>query len=492
MSITVKFYNFAKRDNSTKQPASNAGTPFYCDLKDESGIINPTLLIHGITNPSSFNYAYIADYGRYYYVNEWRWMMGSWECSMYCDVLATYKNYIGSSTQYVVRSSAEFDGQITDELYPTVAIDESSQVDIGSIPLQGTLQTGTYVLGVINKSGGYGAVQYFALDASIFASVCDFMFATDPTWYKLSNITKVTPNDITEIALPKEVMKSLVNPMQYVVSCMFFPSSITVPVLGSGNIRFGWWDSEITGHWLGPIAFADKTVNFTIPAHPQAATRGNYLNLSPFTRVTVNAGLFGFFPLDMTYFTDSLSGSMRIGIDCITGEGTLMIRNNDDHIIGIHRAQVGVPIKLAQITRDYLQTAANVIGTAAEGISGVAGTIGKAVTGDIGGAIQTGASTAGTVASGIVSSIKSAMPTLTAGGSGGSLFDLNRAWNLTAQHFLLAEEDNANRGRPLAKKKQISTIPGYILVDDPDVETNGIGEETEMIRNYLAGGFFYE
>lgn len=491
MAFEVQFYNFAKRDNSTKRPAANAGLVLQCELKEESSIVNPTLLIHGISNPSAYNYCYIPIYGRYYFINDWVYMLGNWECSAYTDVLATYKDYIGESTQYVVRSSHDYDGNITDTYYPTVAIDESSMIQLGA-PLAGNLDTGTYVIGVINKHGGYGAVQYFALSASKFADVCSYMFASNPSWYDLTSIVKQTPTDVTEVAFPTEVMKSLVNPMQYVVSCMFFPAAADIPTSGNASIWFGWYNSEITGALLGNSGRSHKDISYTLPAHPQAATRGNYLNLTPYTRVTVNAGLFGFFPLDTSYFADTLAGTMTIGIDAITGEGTLFVRNDEQHIIAVHRAQIGVPIKLAQITRDYIGNAANVVSTAANAVGSVAGTLGNVLTGNISGAIQEGASGVGQLATGIESSIKSAMPVLTAGGSSGSLYELNRGWTITSQHFLLAEEDNANRGRPLAQKRVLKNISGFIMVQDADVETNGIGTETATIKSYMERGFFYE
>lgn len=491
MALTVDLYSFSKRDNSTKQPIASP-TAYSCILKEECGVINPVIIIQEIGNPSGYNYAYIPSFGRYYWIREWTWVLGRWEAELYTDVLATFKDYIGNSEQYIVRSSHTYDGEITDNLYPTVAVDETQTVDIGNSPLSASLYTGDYVLGVINKNGGYGAIEYYVLNRSEFLSLCSAMFANNPAWYDITSIVKSTPSDITEIALPTEVMKSLVNPMQYVVSCVLFPDSITVPILGSSNIYFGWWNSNISAHLLAPLGFSDLTLTFSIPSHPQSSSRGNYLNLSPYTRTILNAGPFGCFPLDMTYFTDTLTGSLRIGVDCITGEATLLVRNNQGHIIEVHRGQVGIPIKLAQISKDYLQMAQNSINTIANATSGIIDTIESAIVGDITGAIDAGVNTVAQTTNGIVSTVKSAMPTLVTAGSGGSLYELARAWTLTVQHFILAEEDNANRGRPLAQKKIIKNIPGYIMVDDPDVETTGLGQETALIKQYMRGGFFYE
>ena len=491
MSINVEFYNLSKRDNSTKRPTGNAAATYSCDLKEESGVISPRLLLHGISNPSALNYCRIQDFNRYYFISEWTWQMGLWECQLYVDVLATYKDEIGSATEYIARCSHEYDGRITDSHYPTISVDNTDLITLGT-PVGGTMANGHYVLGVINDNGGQGAVEYYVLDPGDFASLCAVMFASNPSWYDLTGIVKSTPQDITEVALPTEVMKSLVNPMQYVTSCMYFGPGVAVPTSGSTNIRFGWWGSGVSAYKLGLAAYNTISNTVTLPAHPQAASRGSYLNLSPYTRYMFNAGPFGFFPIDTTFFADSLSMSYVIGVDCVTGEGTLSIRDDNGNTISVNRAQIGVPVKLAQISRDYLQTAANVVGTAVDIGGGIGGTVARVPTGDIGGAVESGFSTAGRAANGIVSSIKSSMPTLTAAGSGGSLYDINRTWTITAQHFLLAQEDNANRGRPLAQKRQISNIPGFIMVLDADLATSGMSAETARVRAYMEGGFFYE
>lgn len=120
MGISVNMYTFSKYANSTEQPAG-AGTSFDCVLKDTSGVINPTiaLKLDMSFNVSAYNYAYIPDFERYYFVREWTWERGLWVASLDVDVLATYKAQIGVSTQYVLRSSLASNGKILDTIYPT-------------------------------------------------------------------------------------------------------------------------------------------------------------------------------------------------------------------------------------------------------------------------------------------------------------------------------------------------------------------------------------
>ena len=79
MGISVNMYTFSKYANSTEQPAG-AGTSFDCVLKDTSGVINPTiaLKLDMSFNVSAYNYAYIPDFERYYFVREWTWERGLW------------------------------------------------------------------------------------------------------------------------------------------------------------------------------------------------------------------------------------------------------------------------------------------------------------------------------------------------------------------------------------------------------------------------------
>lgn len=112
---------FTKRKNSTKRP-NDTGTIINCYLKDDCGALTPVIVYQPTTtaqNPSDWNYAYIGSFDRYYFVNDWVYNNGLWYAYLSCDVLASYKTQIGASTQYVVRSSATFDTNIVDLLYPT-------------------------------------------------------------------------------------------------------------------------------------------------------------------------------------------------------------------------------------------------------------------------------------------------------------------------------------------------------------------------------------
>ena len=59
MALTVNFWIFSKRENSTAIPVASPVQSFHCELKSDSGVLSPVLEI-GLpmsTNPAVWNYA---------------------------------------------------------------------------------------------------------------------------------------------------------------------------------------------------------------------------------------------------------------------------------------------------------------------------------------------------------------------------------------------------------------------------------------------------
>ena len=56
----------------------------------------------------------------------------------------------------------------------------------------------------------------------------------------------------------------------------------------------------------------------------------------------------------------------------------------------------------------------------------------------------------------------------------------------------ITNRDVTNQGLPLYDYRQPSALNGYILPDNPEVAIDGTGNEIDMLKSLLAGGFFYE
>lgn len=62
-------------------------------LRDSSSIIAPSILIQ--SNPIGYNYAYIPEFGRYYYIkNITAFRKNAWMIDLKCDVLMSFKDEI--------------------------------------------------------------------------------------------------------------------------------------------------------------------------------------------------------------------------------------------------------------------------------------------------------------------------------------------------------------------------------------------------------------
>ena len=106
MSISVGFTTESKRENSTKQRTMS--TVHNCLLKNGCSLLYPTLLLE--LNTSAFpNYAGFQIENKYYNVTDIRSVRNNlFEISGEVDVLATYKNAIGSTTEYIARAASAY------------------------------------------------------------------------------------------------------------------------------------------------------------------------------------------------------------------------------------------------------------------------------------------------------------------------------------------------------------------------------------------------
>lgn len=89
-------------------------------LRGESSIVNPVVLVEG--NTFGYNYAYIAQFNRYYYVVDVISIRENLtELHLRCDVLMTYGSGIRSLTGLVIRQENDYNLFLSDPLIRTYA-----------------------------------------------------------------------------------------------------------------------------------------------------------------------------------------------------------------------------------------------------------------------------------------------------------------------------------------------------------------------------------
>lgn len=506
MSFTVNLFKFRKRENSTKQPDAQADGiyPVTGTLNESCSIITPTITIQfgPDENPSGYNYAQIAEFGRYYWIRDWVNVRGLWQASMQVDTLASWRKEIANSEQYILRCSAESNGAVLDTMYPIIAGQQQTLTQSQDWPWTTVVGQGCYIVGIINgDTAGSGAVSYYVFTRKGLQDLQQALFGS-ADWITTDWV------DISE-----DVFKTIFNPYQYITSVMYYPFEMTGlnPLL---LVPFGWWSLPVvTPCWhIIPLEYVEHTFTIPVPKHPQAASRGKYLNLEPYTRYALDIWPWGRIHLDSSTMvdTDTLSGKIRT--DLITGQATLFLASHfvppdGGANIEVRTAQVGCPIQLAQISQDWLQGAANAIPSVSgiknaivEGAVAIGGAADSAMAGEGWNAgWQAAARSSVNLGPGVgggspaISSVAHAIaPMLETGGTNGSKACLGILPRLFAEFNLTAAEDNSNRGRPLMEVRACGDIPGYILCADADISIAGTSAENTAIKQYMISGFYFE
>lgn len=469
--MQISIGTFVKKQNSTLRP-SGLDQSMNVELKRDTTIINPVFRLKGSRFLPSYNYVHVPAWGRYYFITNANYVIGDIvevECAE--DYGATWRDQIGSSSLYVLRSAAAFDGNILDSMYPArteVIISNRGETS----PFAESMGEGCYILGTVSKSAtGTGAVTYYSCTESQIRAFSQYL---------LSDINEYVDSGYLA-DLSEDTLKALMNPFQYVVSCLWVPVSISG---FDDTIKFGWYDSGISAKRCtsGSLDYA-ASITVEIPKHPQAAERGNYLNMEPFSRYELMFWPFGFVSLNAADLIKYDTLNLTVHMDVISGVGRLTISaanvGEPVHYIKSVPAQIGIQVQLAQVSTSFMGQIARIAGATLSGIEALTGAseaLGKAH--GITSAIATASSKVDvTAAGGGVTAVKQE--------SGGSVI-------LDATFLPVVEENNAENGRPLCQIRTLSALPGYQVIQEGDINMSGMDSERAAVKALLEGGYYFE
>lgn len=454
MAFTVKLWSFSKAPNSTAQP-STTGTSYSCVSNDDFNIIEPRipLQIGAAANPTSYNYMQISSFSRYYWIQRWAFEGGLWVAYCRVDALASWKSQIGGLSAYVLRSAAAYNGNIRDGLYP-VKSPTSSKIFL-SDPWESTYPNQKYVIGIV---GNNSTTSYYVMSGSELSTFMQTIFG-DPFFNDVDNNSSMR--------------KAEFNPMQYITTLRRFPLS-TPAITTSSRIWLGYWDTGIDAAKISPSnrTYTTYTGSATLTKHSQAATRGTFLNNSPYLEYTMFMPPFGLFQLPGQYFNSSASVSWNVTVDWINGNGILTIKNDAGAIAVQSQAVVGMSVQISQVLTQPQNLTSNVVGRASTALADIMLGSGQGLG---------------------LGPFDALMPVVTTQGSdAGHASIFCDAWTLMTVETPLVDEDLADRGRPLCEKRTLSTLGGYQVCADVDVTIACTRDEEQMIKGFLESGYYYE
>lgn len=453
--MDIYLYSFNKRNNSTRQPYG--GLKVSGELKESSSILSPSVSFGGIE--PEYNYAHIPEFDRYYWVRDWTYSGGLWTASMEVDVLASWRDIIGTTNLFVIRSSARFNGEIMDSMYPATNISTVKTTTVNSPWDPNSL---TYIVGIIASSSNGGAVSYYGMTPGQFESFSSYLLGD----------TGYLGNDFQSVTIDE--LKVQFNPLQYVASVTAVP--FQVGSFSVGSIPFGWWTLKTSALYVG----SDMSFSFSlgVPKHPQSG-RGSYLNGPPYSTYTLFIPQFGQIPLDSNIVGGASNVTCEVRYDVRSNTAILRVYARGS-LLYTSSAAFGAGVQIGQFAQAQGAEVTGVLDV----ISSAAGVFFQNplnIAGNISNAIK-----------GANDAIGSMFPQMSTSGNNGTLAAFYDPPSLTAKFMTITDDVSWDVGRPLYESVKISSIPGYVQTYNADISAPATAEEITRIENELNGGIFYE
>lgn len=137
----VLYQNMSERQAVTKDLRN--GFQLIGSLRNETSVIKPNILIEA-TNPSGFNYCYIPEFGRYYFIDDMTCLRTNlWRIECSVDVLMSFRDGILNLNVIVSDdTSPDQEQYMSGDVWAATV---KSKTDVLNFP-SGLLDTGEYIL----------------------------------------------------------------------------------------------------------------------------------------------------------------------------------------------------------------------------------------------------------------------------------------------------------------------------------------------------------
>lgn len=457
--MTANFYIFSKRTNSTKRPGG-ASTSFEITLKQPTSIHEPTLVIRADSFP--YNYCYIREFSTYYFIRDVRSIAnGLWEVDLRNDPLATFKNAILGSTQFIERSARYTSPQIIDPLIPVSSAVEYSRKDVPGLAFDAD---GMYFVSVISNSGEQFTATY-AITATAMRSFVSFII-DQSFWDSMMQTWGINPYDA-------------------ILSCYWLPVNSQLMASHGSSAILTIYDVP-TG--ISAIKLADFAPRYegNIVANIDWKYT-DFRNSSPYTTMQVFFPGVGLIDVDVNALRDSTQISFDYSLDLITGDLALIIEGvtgSDLKPIQSASGRLKVDFPVAQV-----QSAlglSNIVGAT----SGVVSAIGNFAVGNVAGGISSVISAGSSLLGNRPVNSNGAFSSSAGFGYSGVSVVITMYYKKTA---LEPSDVNDTQGRPFYQVAELSYMAGYTKCNNASIQISGATvDEIEAINSFLNEGFFIE
>lgn len=116
--MNIFFYTSSAEPNSFPKVLGEA-IRYQGELRDECDILNPVLTIEGLNPDTTFNYCYIPDFKRYYFITESSVVRtGLIQFNLHVDVLQSWSKEILELEAIISRNEYDFNNHLEDTRVP--------------------------------------------------------------------------------------------------------------------------------------------------------------------------------------------------------------------------------------------------------------------------------------------------------------------------------------------------------------------------------------
>lgn len=445
----IVLYHFSKRKNSTKRPTGQ-GTEVPCLLKSATTFQNPTFILQKAMNDMlQFNYAKWADH--YYFIDSTTSInAGQTEISCTEDVLATYKNEIGSYTCFIERSSNQ-NTFVNDSMYiPTNDWVLSTRNVSHKEKIMTSTYSQQYIIRVVSRTG----VASYYINGDQLNDLLDYM-------YTESNFTDVITDAITKL---------MFDPFKYIVDLKWVPFvEAAFNINNDEAIQLGFWDSGVTAKRIDEDTIVNFSYSFAFDNPLYAITDFRYYTPS-FSNYFIKLPFIGVVALNPYKIDESVNALYQF--DATSGLCNVFLQSKKV-VFSSYQFQLSVPVQIGYASTNIAQLTTSAVNLVGAGLQG---------------------NIAQGISSGIETGRSITAPEVSMLGTIGNISNIlnNQILEFNSYACTSIDPDGASEGYADGTVRSISGLSGYIKCRNASIEISGFTGDQEAVNNYLNSGFYYE
>ena len=477
--MKARFYTFSKRNKSTKIPSNtDSYDELTVALKDSTSVLAPVLLLQSLV-PLTYNYVFLVEWNRYYFISDIKSVEGMWEVALTEDILGSFKTEIGNTSASVLYAT----GGANDIMDPRIPVKSEVSRDVTTTTFPNFTfynQGGPIVIG-ITGNGSFG--PYLMKSPSQIRAMLDGVDLVANTW-----------TDVVDWAKQQAHGDSAAQCLR---------SAITLPVgINAGDVSSGTAENLYLGAYPCKDQYGNDIQGYHItkPIITDSATvtipwiSNDWKRISAYTSLELYIPMVGMINIPATDVMNDSSLTVDMAINVTSGDIAVLVSGTQTgKIVANGSGNCALPTAYGSTGIDTgKQTQAYATG------------IGSLVSLGVGMATGGGAGLALKVASGMAMAGAFGQMISALGGTGqgsgglggGATSGLDKQIHLfITQKKLTDSQANINPilGKPVMAVHTINTYSGFVQTDGFQLDSSSaFSSEKDSINQLLDSGIYFE